>query len=123
MRPRRWDLFEHNELMLNYVSLLLLSPTLIGFSMISIFGFGPEFAHDDRLVGECPDRGVSVFGITLVPTDILVLANDVERVSEGIVVDHLHSLGAWADDSGCDGASRIELSCFVSEISEELSAG
>ena len=57
--------------------------------MVAVFGFGAELAHENGLLREGPVHAVGVLRAHLVPADVLVTADDVERVAERIVVDHL----------------------------------
>jgi hypothetical protein len=76
---------EHDELVLEDVSLLLFSPALVGRSVVALLGFGAKLAHDDGLLRKGPLHLVGVFGDAAVPADVFVDAHDIQGVGKGIV--------------------------------------
>ena len=67
--------------------LLLFGPALVGCAVVAVLGLGAELAHEDGLLWESPLHGVGIFGRAAVPADVLVDADDVEGIGEGIVQD------------------------------------
>ena len=73
--------------------------------------------------GKGPVNLVGVFGSQFVPADVLVLADDVERIAERIVDNSLVAVGLWSEECGGDQAGGVELARFIGEVGEELGAG
>ncbi len=76
---------EHDELVLVDARLLLFGPALIVRTMVAVFRFRAELAHDDRLLRQVPLHGVGILRRACVPADVLIHADDVQRIGEGIV--------------------------------------
>ena len=66
---------------------------------------------------------VGIFGGEFVPADVLVLADDIERIAERIVVHHLEAVGLGADDGRRNGARWVEAAGFVGQVDEEAGCG
>src|ERR1700745_129784 len=83
--PRSWGILWNMTSWWKDVDLLLFGPALVGCAVIAVLGFGAELAHQNGLLWKSPLHVVSIFGRAAVPADVLVDADDVEGIGEGIV--------------------------------------
>ena len=62
------------------VGLILFSPARIRIAVEAVFRVSPEFADNQRLiVSNLPDGLVGVLRFVLIPSDVLIEPNDIER--------------------------------------------
>jgi len=104
------------------IDLLLLGPALIFAAMHALFGFCAELGNENGLLWEGPFDVIGVFGMHVIPTDVLVLTDDVESIGERVVLHHFIAFGVRADESGGDGTGGIEPAGFVGEVGQKLGA-
>ena len=86
---------EHKQLVPVEVGLILFSPARIGFAVETILRVSAEFADDQRLiVSNLPNGLVDLLRRVLIPSDVFIESNDIERFAERIVDDLRHPLRA-----------------------------
>jgi hypothetical protein len=75
--------------------LILFSPTLIGIAVEAVFCVSAELADDQRLfVRSLPNGLVGVLRCLLIPSDVFIEPNDIERFPERIIDDLRHAFRA-----------------------------
>src|ERR1700761_1069519 len=86
-----------------------------GGCVVAGSGVATPLGHDEGfLVADVPGGGIGAFGVLLVPADVLVGADDVESVAEGVVDDFCGAVAVGVffgadEEGGGDEASRVEL--------------
>src|SRR5271170_5209422 len=96
--------------------------------VVAGLGVAAPLGHDEGfLVTDVPGGGVSAFCMLLVPTDVLVGADDVEGLSERVVDDLCGAAGGVlfrADEERCsDEAGGVELVGEIGHGGEVFGAG
>ena len=96
--------------------LILLGPPLCVCPMQACLCVATKLTDDERLlIRDVPDRGVRVLRLLLIPADVLVHADNIERFTQGIVDIFVVPLGAHQQRC-CDQAVGSSARTFAARV-------
>ena len=104
------------------VGLELFAPAFVGGAVKTEFSVGTKLADDEWfLVVDLPFGLGDVGGFVLVPADIFVCTDDIERLAEWVIDNLGHVVGA--DEKSCsDETGGVVLASIISKRGEEFGA-